>query len=156
MKISVRPKIAVPAALFLSVLAALVSVQLVTGEEPPSDAGAEKGDLVWLETWVKGEGRVELDHKTFSPNRELFAGFYRDGWDETISIHEAASGKQLKRIVGHGDNVKEFRFSPDGKLLASRSERRGWKVWDVKTGELVLELPVDKTAPADGAGVTEL
>ena len=90
---------------------------------------------------VPGEFKsIELEHKTFSPDRNIYAGYYRDGWDETISIHDAKTGKQIHRIVGHGDAVDRFRFVADGKLLATWSLRRGWKLWEASTGRLLLEL----------------
>ena len=58
---------------------------------------------------------------------------------------DAKTGKQVRRIVGHGDEVVELKFTPDGKILASRcvnKSRSGWALWDVKTGELLLRLPV--------------
>ncbi len=82
-----------------------------------------------------------LRHKTLSPDGRLIAGYYRDGWDEVIAIHDAATGKQLKRIVGHGDNVQAFKFTGDGKLLASRCAKKGWAVWDVASGKLLMRLP---------------
>ena len=45
------------------------------------------------------------------------------------------------RITGHGDYVKQFKFSRDGKQLASWAPRRGWKIWSTKTGQLLRELP---------------
>jgi len=104
-----------------------------------------KADHAMVESSVGGLQRNVLAHKIFSPDKRLFAGYYRDGWDEVISIHDAKSGKQLTRIVGHGDEVRELKFTPDGKLLASRCVnrgRKGWALWNVSTGELVLRLPV--------------
>ena len=121
------------------------SVQGACGAEPLDEEGKDGmpvvADLVWFETFLGGLQGVELEHKTFSPDGSMFAGYYRDGWDETISIHEAKTGKQIKRIVGHGDFVERFRFSSDGKHLATWSSQRGWKVWNVSTGKLMLELP---------------
>ena len=84
---------------------------------------------------------IDLEHKTLSPDGSIYAGFYQDGWDETISIHDVETGKQIMRIVGHGDFVERLRFSSDATLLASWSPRRGWKLWEVATGRLMLELP---------------
>ena len=100
--------------------------------------------------------KVPLKHKTVSADGSLIAGYYRDGWDEVISIHDAKTGKQLKRIADHGDNVQEFKFSPDGKILASRcsnSGRVGWALWNVETGQLIMRL-ADISA-LDGAKAEE-
>jgi len=88
----------------------------------------------------------EWEHKTYSPDKKLFAIYFGDGWDEVISIHDATSARQIRSIVGHGDEVVEFRFADDGKVLASRcinSGRKGWAVWDVATGKLLMRLPDD-------------
>ncbi|GAA5479534.1 hypothetical protein [Haloferula helveola] len=86
---------------------------------------------------------VELKHKTESTDGRWFAGYYRDGWDEIISIHDAKTGKQVRKIVGHGDEVVEMKFTPDGNTLATRclnSGRAGWALWDVATGKLIMRL----------------
>ena len=120
-------------------------------DKQPEDTPAKKiihepeGDAVLVKAFSGGLQRKVLAHKTFSADKRMFAGYYRDGWDEVISIHDAKSEKQIKRIVGHGDEVRELKFTPDGKLLASRcvnSGRKGWALWDVSTGKLVLRLPV--------------
>lgn len=49
-------------------------------------------------------------------------------------------------MVGHGDAVTRFQFSPDGRMLASFAAKKGWRVWDVATGKEVMTLRVD--APA--------
>ena len=120
-------------------------------EKQPQESPAKntnprpEGNFVLVEAWVGGLQRRVLAHKTFSADKQMFAGYYRDGWDEVISIHNAKSGKQIKRIVGHGDDVRELKFTPEGNLLASRcvnSSRKRWALWDVSTGQLVLRLPV--------------
>ena len=83
-------------------------------------------------------------HKTLSPDGKIFAVWYLDGWDETIAIHDNATGKRKKRITGHGDVVQEFRFSPDGQILAAKS-RKGWRIWDLSTGKQIMMLTATKT-----------
>lgn len=127
----------------------------------PSKAGnkdekAAKTGLVDAGQDKKRDGVVPtaLEFKTFSPDRRLYAGYYRDGWDEIISIHDSASGKQIKKIVGHGDEVRAFKFTPDGKILASRCinrNRRGWALWEVATGKLLMRLPTVAMDTAGGA-----
>lgn len=88
--------------------------------------------------------QVKFKHQAVSPDKKLIAGFYRDGWDETISIHDAKTGKRIQRIVGHGDNVQELKFSKEGKFLATRCSntgRKGWALWDVANGKLIMRLP---------------
>lgn len=49
-------------------------------------------------------------------------------WDLTTSEERAP-------LHGHGDWVTAVAFSPDGQLLASRSEDRTIRMWDVATGK---------------------
>ena len=42
-----------------------------------------------------------------------------------IPIHDAKSEKQIKRIFGHGDEVRKLKFTADGKLLAPRCINSG-------------------------------
>ena len=101
----------------------------------------DKKDIVKIKTFGERFDSVELKHKTYSPDKKLYAGFYRDGWDEIISIHDSHSKKQIKRFLSNGDNVSKFKFTANGKLIATFAKTRGWKVWDVSSGKLLLELP---------------
>jgi hypothetical protein len=111
----------------------------------PAQPAKPEADIVKIQAFDAGNQKRALAHKTHSADKRLFAGYYRDGWDEVISIHDAKSGKQIRRIVGHGDEVRELQFTPDGKILASRCGNRGrhgWALWNVETGALILRLPV--------------
>ncbi len=122
---------------------ALVMSFVAGGHAWGEDVKDEEDTVCVHRALAKRSVRVTLQHKTASPDGKLFAGYYRDGFDEVISIHDAKTGKQIKRIVGHGDNVTKFQFSQDGRLLASRcinSGRKGWALWEVSTGKLVLRL----------------
>ena len=60
-------------------------------------------------------------------------------------LHRAVVIPQDQLVLAQGDEVRELKFTPDGKLLASRCvnpDRKGWALWNVSTGELVLRLPV--------------
>ena len=89
--------------------------------------------------------QVKLSHKTFSPDGSTYVGYYRDGWDEVISVHDSKTQKQLRRFLCHGD--QEFLFTPDGRTLASRCMKKGWALWDVCSGKLLLRLPLPKADP---------
>jgi len=101
-------------------------------------------DAVLIEAFGPEERQVELLHKTFSPDGRTYVGYYRDGFDEVISVHDTKTRKQIRRFLCHGDNVQEFRFTPDGQTLASRCAKKGWALWDVSTGKLLLRLPLPK------------
>jgi WD40 repeat protein/RNase P subunit RPR2 len=46
-----------------------------------------------------------------------------------------------KRLKGHTDWVTSVAFSPDGKWLASGSDDKKIKIWDLATGDCLRELP---------------
>ena len=56
----------------------------------------------------------------------------------TTGSRAAAAGNPAAQ--GHKDDICVVRFSPDGKLLASGSEDMTIKIWEVKSGRLLLTL----------------
>ena len=59
---------------------------------------------------------------------------------ETKETKEEISGKEVKTLRGHSDDVNSLSYSPDGKYLASGSWDNTIKIWDVLTGERVKTL----------------
>jgi WD40 repeat protein len=72
----------------------------------------------------------------FHPNGRLLAipSRVRRGSNHCIRIWDAANGREVLRLRGHTDRVLSLAFSPDGRRLASMSEDRTVKVWDVGAG----------------------
>ena len=66
-----------------------------------------------------------------SPDGSLLAAA---GGTEIVLLDEATFN-EVRRLQGHGDQVRVIRFSPNGAQLASGSEDRTTIVWDVTTGE---------------------
>ena len=46
--------------------------------------------------------------------------------DNAIKLWRVATGKQLRTLTGHRDNVLSVSFKPDGTMLASGS--RDWSI----------------------------
>jgi len=67
----------------------------------------------------------------FSPDgRRIASG----GWEKTVRIWDAATGRELETLRGHEDIVWAVAFSPDGRRLASASSDKTVRVWDAATG----------------------
>ncbi len=59
--------------------------------------------------------------------------FVSAGFDKTIRVWDAATGKSLAVLTGHGNAVTAVAFSPDGGLFASASRDRTVRLWDAHT-----------------------
>ena len=64
------------------------------------------------------------------PTRTIASG----SADKTVRLWEAASGRLLRVLVGHGGPVLSVAFSPDGRTIASGSDDNTVRLWDVATG----------------------
>ena len=84
--------------------------------------------------WLPSDDRPRL---AFSPKQNLLAVAMPD---HTIRLWEVPSGKELRRLSGHEDNVHSLAFSPDGRLLVSGGRDEKARVWEVETGRQVRQL----------------
>jgi uncharacterized protein YjiK len=73
----------------------------------------------------------------FSPDgRTLASG----SADNTIKLWDMASGRVLRTLTGHANQVWSVAFSPDGRTLASGSSDTTIKLWESASGELLRTL----------------
>jgi WD40 repeat protein len=126
------------------------------------------GGEVWI--WDAASGKMLLNLKghpgqvwsvAFSPDGKHLASASED---QTVNVWDVESGQVTRTseatptrispwlppgipsiqptltLKGHTGGVKSVAFSPDGKRLASASDDKAVKVWDVATGQETLTL----------------
>ena len=92
--------------------------------------------------WKKS--RTITDHTglvyslAFSPDaRTLVSGGLNDN---TIMLHDPASGTRLGTMYGNAGDILSLAFSPDGKFLASASDKETLILWDTSDWKKVFTL----------------
>jgi WD40 repeat protein len=108
-------------------LGALVQPSLVAGSLPDNT-----GDLDPLEG-----PSAQTNAAAFSPDRRLVL---LASADRSVRLLEVASGRELRRFVGHAASVWAVAFSPDGRRALSGSLDGTVRLWDVGTGQELRRL----------------
>ncbi len=71
--------------------------------------------------------------------RELALGTF-DGNQAIVFVHDVATGRSRCALRGHLGGVSALAFSHNGRLIATASEDRSTKIWDVDTGQQIRTL----------------
>jgi len=61
--------------------------------------------------------------------------------DNTVNLWEPRSGKLFRTLEEHTGEVDVLSFSPDGRLLASKSRDHTIRLWSCETWETVVVIP---------------
>ncbi len=109
-------------------LPALPSAE-VRGQAPPPDRKAGPQRRPFALGSVSGYHSV-----AFSPDGRWVAA---PGPGRSVKIWDAATGKEIRSLAGHTQDVLDVAFSPDGQRLASAG-RDGVRLWDLRTGKLAF------------------
>jgi WD40 repeat protein len=79
---------------------------------------------------------------TFSPEGKTLAA----GGFTSITLWDAATGKELRRLGGAAVRASTAAFSADGKVLAAGQLDGSVRFWDVATGTILRDFPAHEAA----------
>ncbi|SBW18592.1 hypothetical protein FDG2_0731 [Candidatus Protofrankia californiensis] len=88
-----------------------------------------------VEIMVKPPGG-QIRAVAFSPRATLLAA----ASGPVIMIIEPRAGHTLRTLTGHAGDVRSMAFSPDGRLLASAGADGSTRLWEVRSGDLLVTM----------------
>jgi WD40 repeat protein len=91
-----------------------------------------------LHAFSAKESIIDDGGGTFSPDRRTVATVKNDvGYTQhtLILLWDLSTGKQLRALEGHIDDINDVKFSSDGRTLVSGSKDRTVRLWDFATGK---------------------
>jgi WD40 repeat protein len=105
------------------------------------DAVRDLGTGEPIVTFASEEGIPPIDRVNFANRSPLVAARIgnRFGW-RIDAIDQRAVGWTISRPDAHNSPIHSLQFSPDDSCLATGSNDRTVKLWEVRTGELITEM----------------
>ena len=108
------------------------------------DSGPSGAVRVWnavtgkqIQEFVPG-GDVWFSSAQFLPGGKYLVTSYSS--DNDLYLWEIATGKVVRKFVGHTKPLLSFTVSPDGKRILSWDDDQTMRLWDVETGEELRKL----------------
>lgn len=71
-------------------------------------------------------------------------------WDSTARVWDGATGKELAVLTSHRAGLLNCVFSPDGRTLATKSDDRTIKFWNMATFREVGSIQMDYAGQVPG------
>ena len=123
---------------FLSVwfgVIAMLSVSSVSASasEKLAPAGSKQGPEIFVQLGHSDSaGTGSISSAVFSHAGKYLSSAGRSG---EIKLWEVETGREIKTLLGHSDEVRAMAFSHDDRYLLSGSSDKTIKLWDVSTGK---------------------
>lgn len=89
---------------------------------------------------VKKKGNLSI----YAPDQKTVAVAH----GKVISLLDVATGKEIRRFLGHMSTVNAVTFSPDGKRLASGGKDQVIVLWDLPTGKIFAKTALQDSIVA--------
>lgn len=116
----------------------IVSLGAGAPREATANAGDARRTLIFPQL---GHASGPTMAVAYSPDGALIASA---GADNTIKLWDAASGREMRSLVGHTNIVFSVAFSPDGRLILSGGNDKMIRLWDVATGRQLYSALGDR------------
>jgi len=111
------------------------TIAVHSGNDPTLDI-LDAQSLEPIRQWPHGHS-APVWSVAFSPDSRRILTTSEDG---IVRVWDAATGRRIHDLVGHGNHVLCAAYSPDNKRIASGGRDQNIRIWDAETFEQVARL----------------